>query len=431
MTIEDLVLKSKALNFSSGSTGSLSEIKGFFSIGFVNDLYTGGGIPMGKTTIMTGKYGGGKTTACYHAAKSCQEQSGLVIWLASEASWNPGKAKDIGVNTEDVVLTHPESLEAGFKLMYTVAKDVKKFKGKLKDLQDTEASYLDEIKTLKKKLQGQQKRKAPSFNTINETIDTIKKYQSLLAINRFRIRMREQDNDKLPILIVWDSITASGSEDDIKAKMKLASGGSQKEADQQKYAKGMMNRPRVIGDNMTSTIVPFARENITVILVAMISQGPGTGGMFQPQYTFSGGNKMKHVTWLVLDFIPKKKEAVGQWTRIRSMKNKTVKPGLAWDAFQYYTHGFNEVYDVYYLAKSKDVIVNGKLGWETDILYKETESFGWKKEQGDGFEGFFYWCQNNPEYYTELKGRLKTIIFEEITQFTPPEIDENTGLVKI
>ena len=80
------------------------------------DLFLGqkGGYPSGKVIEMFGKPCCGKTTAALHAAAEWQKRGGVVMFIDSEHSWDAGRARQIGVNPEEVIVVPVYSVEQVF-----------------------------------------------------------------------------------------------------------------------------------------------------------------------------------------------------------------------------------------------------------------------------------------------------------------------------
>lgn len=85
------------------------------------DLFLGGkgGLPASKITEYYGAPASGKTTAALHAAAEWQKRGGLVIFIDTEQSFTPLRAREIGMRPEDVIKTEPETIEDAFSHIIT------------------------------------------------------------------------------------------------------------------------------------------------------------------------------------------------------------------------------------------------------------------------------------------------------------------------
>lgn len=87
------------------STGSLSV-----------DIATGvGGIPRGRITEIYGPESSGKTTLALHAIASAQQEGGIAAFIDAEHALDPEYAGNIGVDTDELLFSQPESGEAALQ----------------------------------------------------------------------------------------------------------------------------------------------------------------------------------------------------------------------------------------------------------------------------------------------------------------------------
>jgi len=78
-------------------------------------LGVGGWVP-GKLYELIGWEGTGKTTICGHAVAECQKAGGNVLYIDGEHAVDKKYFKDLGINTEDMLLTQPSCGEEGFNI---------------------------------------------------------------------------------------------------------------------------------------------------------------------------------------------------------------------------------------------------------------------------------------------------------------------------
>lgn len=87
------------------------------------DLYLGGkgGLPASKIIEYYGKQMCGKTTAALQAAAEWQKRGGLVIFIDTEKSFTPKRARELGCVPENILKHEADTIEEVFKtLLYYV-----------------------------------------------------------------------------------------------------------------------------------------------------------------------------------------------------------------------------------------------------------------------------------------------------------------------
>lgn len=94
------------VNIETTSTGSLGL-----------DLALGGGIPKGRIIEIYGPESSGKTTVCLHAVAEVQKNGGTAAYVDAEHALDPVYAKRIGVNTDDLLLSQPDSGEQALEVV--------------------------------------------------------------------------------------------------------------------------------------------------------------------------------------------------------------------------------------------------------------------------------------------------------------------------
>uniref|UniRef100_A0A1J3ESZ8 DNA repair protein recA-like protein 2, mitochondrial n=2 Tax=Noccaea caerulescens TaxID=107243 RepID=A0A1J3ESZ8_NOCCA len=76
------------------------------------DLALGvGGLPKGRMVEVYGKEASGKTTLALHIIKEAQKLGGYCAYLDVENAMDPSLAESIGVNTEELLISRPDSAE--------------------------------------------------------------------------------------------------------------------------------------------------------------------------------------------------------------------------------------------------------------------------------------------------------------------------------
>lgn len=125
---ESQVLLANALGqiektFGKGSIMKLSEdgaglaIQGISSGALSLDIALGGhGFPRGRVIELFGPESSGKTTLALHAIASAQREGGIAAFIDAEHALDPGWAKRLGVNLEDLLVSQPSYGEEGLQI---------------------------------------------------------------------------------------------------------------------------------------------------------------------------------------------------------------------------------------------------------------------------------------------------------------------------
>jgi recombination protein RecA len=87
------------------------------------DLALGvGGIPRGRIIEIFGPESSGKTTLMLHVIASAQKLGGLAAFIDAEHALDPGYAKRLGVNLDDMLVSQPDSGEEALSICETLAR---------------------------------------------------------------------------------------------------------------------------------------------------------------------------------------------------------------------------------------------------------------------------------------------------------------------
>ena len=99
-----------------GSDGLAIKIKGVVSTqcATIDAAIGRGGIPTGRLTIINGAEGCGKTTLALHLAAEVQKMGGVAVYLDKEYKLDPDYAAKIGVDLEKLIISQPSYLERAF-----------------------------------------------------------------------------------------------------------------------------------------------------------------------------------------------------------------------------------------------------------------------------------------------------------------------------
>ena len=95
------------LNVESIPTGSLSL-----------DVALGiGGVPKGRVIEVFGPESSGKTTLALHVVAECQKNGGNAAFIDAENALDPVYAKNLGCNTDDLLVSQPDSGEQALDIL--------------------------------------------------------------------------------------------------------------------------------------------------------------------------------------------------------------------------------------------------------------------------------------------------------------------------
>lgn len=86
------------------------------------DLALGGGIPKGRIIEIYGPESSGKTTLCLHAVAEVQRNGGTAAYVDAEHALDPAYAKRIGVDTDNLLLSQPDSGEQALEVVETLVR---------------------------------------------------------------------------------------------------------------------------------------------------------------------------------------------------------------------------------------------------------------------------------------------------------------------
>ncbi len=86
------------------------------------DLALGGGIPRGRIIEIYGPESSGKTTVCLHAVAEVQKNGGTAAYVDAEHALDPAYAKRLGVNTDKLLISQPDSGEQALEVVETLVR---------------------------------------------------------------------------------------------------------------------------------------------------------------------------------------------------------------------------------------------------------------------------------------------------------------------
>jgi len=106
-----------------GDAQALKQIEVIPTGALAVDLALGvGGIPRGRVVEIFGPESSGKTTLMLHVIANAQKAGGLAAFIDAEHALDPGYAKRLGVNLEDLLVSQPDSGEEALTICETLAR---------------------------------------------------------------------------------------------------------------------------------------------------------------------------------------------------------------------------------------------------------------------------------------------------------------------
>jgi recombination protein RecA len=116
-------------NYGDGAIMRLGDAQSKVKIGIIPtgalalDLALGvGGIPRGRVVEIFGPESSGKTTLMLHVIANAQAAGGLAAFIDAEHALDPGYAKKLGVNLDDLLVSQPDSGEEALTICETLAR---------------------------------------------------------------------------------------------------------------------------------------------------------------------------------------------------------------------------------------------------------------------------------------------------------------------
>lgn len=123
----DAVLAQIRKQFGDGAIMRLGDVEATKKIpcistgSFSLDMALGvGGLPRGRVVEIFGPEASGKTTLALHVIASAQKNKGLAAFVDAEHAMDPGYAKKIGVNLDDLLVSQPASGEEALTITETL-----------------------------------------------------------------------------------------------------------------------------------------------------------------------------------------------------------------------------------------------------------------------------------------------------------------------
>jgi recombination protein RecA len=106
-----------------GQSGALDEIAVIPTGSLALDVALGiGGIPRGRVTEIYGPESSGKTTLALHVIAEAQRAGGIAAFIDAEHALDPIYAKNLGVNTDELLISQPDTGEQALEIAETLVR---------------------------------------------------------------------------------------------------------------------------------------------------------------------------------------------------------------------------------------------------------------------------------------------------------------------
>ena len=106
-----------------GQSGALDEITVIPTGALQLDVALGiGGIPRGRITEIYGPESSGKTTLALHVIAEAQRGGGIAAFIDAEHALDPIYAKNLGVNTDELLISQPDTGEQALEIAETLVR---------------------------------------------------------------------------------------------------------------------------------------------------------------------------------------------------------------------------------------------------------------------------------------------------------------------
>ncbi len=106
-----------------GTRGALDEVPVIPTGSIALDVALGiGGIPRGRVTEIFGPESSGKTTLGLHIIAEAQRLGGIVAFIDAEHALDPVYAKNLGVNTDELLISQPDTGEQALEIAETLVR---------------------------------------------------------------------------------------------------------------------------------------------------------------------------------------------------------------------------------------------------------------------------------------------------------------------
>ena len=102
---------------------SVLDVPGISTGALSLDIALGGrGLPRGRITEIFGPESSGKTTVALHTIANAQRQGGVAAFIDAEHALDPGYAKKLGVDIDELLISQPDTGEQALEITDTLVR---------------------------------------------------------------------------------------------------------------------------------------------------------------------------------------------------------------------------------------------------------------------------------------------------------------------
>ncbi len=106
-----------------GAENTVADVPAISTGALTLDIAIGvGGVPRGRVIEVFGPESSGKTTLVSHIIANAQKSGGLAAFIDAEHALDPGYARKIGVNLDELLVSQPDSGEEALQIAETLVK---------------------------------------------------------------------------------------------------------------------------------------------------------------------------------------------------------------------------------------------------------------------------------------------------------------------
>ena len=111
------------INYALGRSGGVAQIESISTGSLALNAALGiGGLPKGRIIEIAGPEGAGKTMLTLHAVREAQKRGGTAAFIDAEHALDVSFAKRIGVDTENLIISQPDSGEQALEIVDTLVR---------------------------------------------------------------------------------------------------------------------------------------------------------------------------------------------------------------------------------------------------------------------------------------------------------------------
>ena len=359
--------ENSALNIETISTGCLDL-----------DIALGvGGLPKGRIIEIYGPESSGKTTVALHVAAEAQKLGGAVAFIDAEHALDPSYARRLGVDTENLIVSQPDTGEQGLEIAEALVRSGK----------TTVALH---VAAEAQKLGG-----AVAFIDAEHALDP--SYARRLGVDTENLIVSQPDTGEQGLeiaealvrsgaidVIVVDSVAALVPRAEIEGEMGDSHVGLQARLMSQALRK------------LTGTI---QKTGCIAIFINQLREKVGV--MFGNPETTTGGRALKFYSSVRLDVrridsIKQGESVVGNRTRVKVIKNKVAPPFKQAEFDIMYNEG---------ISRTGNIV---DVGVKEGMVQKSGAWFSYGDVRlGQGRENAKQYLKDNPEIALEIENKIR------------------------